>query len=115
MTKGLYADFGKRIRVQRQLKRWSGAEAARQMKVARTSLSRWEHGHEMPCGNNIKKLYEYLGVTMRTDELSQGVDRSEVGYQLVLPFDQPANFELRVSRKSEGSVKLEFVLKDRAS
>ena len=112
MANGPYINFGRRITTHRERVGWSVSEAARQMKVPRTSLSRWEHGHEMPRGENMIKLRDHLVLPIGTDEDAQGNSRLlEVGYQLILPFDQPANFELKVTRKSQEVVQLELRLK----
>ena len=58
------------------------------------------------------KLRDHLHMPIGTDEAPQEANRSlEVGYQLVLPFDQPANLELKVTRKSEDVVQVELRLK----
>jgi hypothetical protein len=75
-------------------------------------MSRWEHGHEMPRGNNMIKLRDHLQMPIGTDEVAQETSGwVEVGYQLVLPFDQPTNLELRVTRKTQDVVQLEVRLK----
>jgi hypothetical protein len=66
----------------------------------------------MPCGENMIKLRDHLLMPIGTDEVAQETNRTlEVGYQLVLPFDQPANFELKVTRKTQDVVQLELRLK----
>ncbi len=95
---------------------WNQSEAARQMKVPRTSLSRWEHGHEMPRGENMIKLRDHLQMPIGTDEAAQQSNRLlEIGYQLALPFDRSANFDLKVTRKAPDIVQLEIKLKGLAS
>ena len=82
------------------------------MKVPRTSLSRWEHGHEMPSGGNMIKLRDHLLMPIGTDEAAEALGHPlAVGYQFELPFDQPTNFELQVTRKAQDVVQLEFRLK----
>ena len=116
MANGTHIDFGRRITAHRQRIRWSVSEAARQMKVPRTSLSRWEHGHEMPRGENMIKLRDYLRMPIGTEEAAQEIRGSvEIGYQLALPFDQPTNFELKVTRKTQDVVQLELRLRGMAS
>lgn len=83
------------------------------MKVPRTSLSRWEHGHEMPCADYMIRLHEHLGLPIGALPSPEGGSQSpmEVGWQLALPFDTPANCEVRVTRKGPGSVQIEFRVK----
>ncbi len=58
-------------------------------------------GTKCPAGENMIKLRDHLHMQMGTDEAAQETNRPvEVGYQLVLPFDQPANFELKLTRKT---------------
>jgi hypothetical protein len=90
------------------------------MKVPRTSLSRWEHGHEMPCGENMLKLNTHLfmpiGAEIGADKnINEAVHSLEVGCQLALPFDQPADFEIRMIRKGPDVVQLELRFKGLAS
>lgn len=109
MANGPHIDFGRRITAHRQRIPWSVSEAARQMNVPRSSLSRWEHGHEMPCGENMIKLRDHLHMPIGTEEAAREIHGPvEVGYQLALPFDQPTNFELRVIRKTQDRVQLEL-------
>lgn len=110
MADGPSIEFGKRITQYRVLKGWSVSEAARQMSVPRTSLSRWEHGHEMPCGDNMIRLHDHLGMPISSLPSGGGASQSpiEVGWQLVLPFDQPANCEIRAIRRGPTSVQIEF-------
>ena len=116
MADGPHIEFGRKITVCRQRREWSLSEAARQMDVPRTSLSRWEHGHEMPRGENMIKLRDHLLMPIGTDEDTQKPrGLMEVAYQLALPFDQPANFELKVTRKAQDVVQIEFRLKNLAS
>jgi len=114
MPDGPSIDFGRRITEHRKRLGWSVSEAARQLKVPRGSLSRWEHGHEMPCAENLIKIHEHLFMPISAAKTAQAPSGVEVGYQLTLPFDHPANLELRVVRKTPGSVQLEFRLKDLA-
>lgn len=86
------------------------------MMVPRGALSRWEHGHELPTGHNMIKLRDQLNVPIGTDESIGGIDHPlNTGFQLVLPFDQSANFELRVTRKGQDTIQLEVVVKGVAS
>lgn len=62
------------------------------------------------------KLRDHLHMPIGTDEAAQETNRwLEVGYQLVLPFDRPANFELKVTRKTQDVVQLEIRMKGLAS
>ena len=73
-------------------------------------------GTKCPAGENMIKLRDHLHMSIGTDEAAQETNRPlEVGYQLVLPFDQPANFELKVTRKTLGVVQLELRLRGLAS
>jgi hypothetical protein len=83
------------------------------MDVQRTSLSRWENGHEMPRGENMTKLHDHLGMPIGTDEDGDSQELSQEqasgpGYQLTLPFDQPIDLELRLTRKEMDFVRLRF-------
>jgi transcriptional regulator with XRE-family HTH domain len=112
MADGPFIAFGRRITTHRQQLGWNVTEAARQMQVPRTSMSRWEHGHEMPRGENMIKLHNYLRMPIGADEASQVTNRDlEVACQLILPFDQAANFEIKVIRKTQDVVQLELRLK----
>jgi transcriptional regulator with XRE-family HTH domain len=112
MANGPFIGFGKRITAHRQRLGWSVTEAARQMHVPRTSMSRWEHGHEMPRGENMIKLHDHLRMPIGTEEAGQITNSSlEVACQLMLPFDQAANLELKVIRKTQDVVQLELRLK----
>jgi len=112
MADGPHILFGRKITAQRRRLGWNQSEAARQMRVARTALSRWEHGHEWPAGENMIKLRDHLHVQIGTDENAEGPHGPmEAAFQLALPFDQTADFELRVTRKSQDIVQLEIRVK----
>ena len=116
MHKASTLELGQKITKYRKRLGWNVTEAAKIMKVQRTSLSRWEHGHEMPSGDNLTKLHDHLSMPIGIEEgaplASVGL---EAGYQLVLPFDQPANLELRVVRKTPQAVQLELKVKGLAT
>lgn len=86
------------------------------MGVPRTCLSRWEHGHELPHRNNRLKLLDLLGVPIGPAvDSPREAPSKQMGYQLALPFDEPVDLELKVTRKTQGSVQLELILKLPAS
>jgi transcriptional regulator with XRE-family HTH domain len=106
--------FGQRIRRYRKKKGWSIKELATVMHVQRTSLSRWENGHEMPCGQNMTKLRDHLQMPIGTSEdaIAPIDDRT---YQFLLPFDPPIDLELKVTPKRPDIVQFQVQLKSAAS
>jgi transcriptional regulator with XRE-family HTH domain len=108
---GPYIEFGRSITTRRNLRHWSVSEAARRIGVPRGCLSRWEHGHDMPRGGNRIKLRDHLGVPMAAEATQEPSIQEEAKCQLVLPFDEPANVEITVMRKTQDAVELRVVLK----
>jgi transcriptional regulator with XRE-family HTH domain len=102
-------EFGQRIRHYRRQKGWSQAQAATEMGVQRTSLNRWEKGREMPCGANMTKLRDHLNMPIGSNEGPEAPDNGQV-YQLLLPFEQPIDLELRVTPKRADAVQFEVRL-----
>jgi len=109
MADGPHITFGRNIRKHREAKGLSATEAAREMKVARTALSRWENGHELPRGKSMFKLRNHLGMPLETNEDIQ------LSTQLELPFDRPTTLELKVTRKTQDVVQLELRLRTQAN
>ena len=108
------SEFGQRIRDYRRRRGWTQTHAAVVMGVQRTSLNRWEQGREMPSGRNMAKLCDHLRIPIGT---SEDVDAPSEGrtYQLLLPFDQPLELELKVSPKRADTVQFQVQLKGVAS
>lgn len=104
------APFGQRIRQCRQQKGWTQTQAAKIMGVQRTSLNRWENGHETPSGENIAKLSDHLGVSIGSAEHPVSAASPEV-HQLSLPFQPRLEVELRIRPKRADTVQLEVQLK----
>ena len=108
--------FGQRITRYRKRRGWSQIQAARVMQVQRTSLNRWEKGHEMPSCENMTKLRDHLQMPIGTNEEATEVLNAQPGhqnlYQLALAFDQPIELELRVMPQKADSVQFQVRLKD---
>ena len=107
-------EFGQRIRHYRERKGWTQTLAATVMGVQRTSLNRWENGRETPCGTNMTKLRDHLGIPIGTYEDRDAPSEGQA-YQLLLPFDRPIELELRVNPKRADTVQFQVRLKDIAS
>lgn len=105
--------FGLRIRDYRKKRGWTQTQAARIMGVQRTSLNRWEHGHEMPSGENVAKLRDHLNLPIGFQE--KDPLRSEDGYQLLLPLDPPIELLIRIGPKIDNSVQVEVQFRQLAS
>src|ERR1700682_6366013 len=91
-------EFGERIRRFRKRKGWNIKELAKAMNAQRTSISRWENGHEMPCAENLTKLQDLLEMPIGTSGGGE-VPTEDQTYQLLLPFHPPIDLELRVTPK----------------
>jgi transcriptional regulator with XRE-family HTH domain len=99
-------EFGLRIRRFREVRHLSQKAAAGLMDVERTSLNRWENGHEWPSLKAGRKLQMHLGVSVGPEPVLQ-----EPSGQLTLPFDfEPYSLALRISPQRE-TVQFEVQLK----
>lgn len=113
MSRKQTPEFGLRIIRCRKKIGWTQFTAAEKMGVQRTSLSRWENGHEMPSGENMTKLRDVLGVPIGSNE---DLDAPEpTTYQLLLPFDRPIGIELKVAPQRADTVQFQVQLKNLAS
>jgi transcriptional regulator with XRE-family HTH domain len=113
MSRERTTEFGLKIARCRRRRGLTQFQAARIMGVQRTSLSRWENGREMPCGENMTKLRDHLDVPIgSTDEVEIP---QVITYQLLLPFDQPIGIEVKVAPGRQNSVQFEVQLKNIAS
>ena len=101
-------EFGRKIRECRRHLGWSQIEAAKRMNVQRTSLNRWENGHEMPRGENMTKLHDHLNVP-----IGMGIAEETTMYQLLLPFDKPIGVELRMAPAAKRLYSFEYILESR--
>jgi transcriptional regulator with XRE-family HTH domain len=89
--------LGSRIRKCREALRLTQLAAADLMEVERTSLNRWENGHEMPSLKAMGKLQKHLRVP---GDLEQAAEEPQE--QLMLPFDfEPFSLALRISPQRE--------------
>ena len=114
MNTDLASLFGQRIRICREKRGWTQTHAANIMGVQRTSLNRWEKGHEMPRGDSMTKLRDYLQVpigTQENDDQQAGLN----SYQLVFPFDRTINLEVRISPQRTEAVQVQVQFKSVAS
>jgi transcriptional regulator with XRE-family HTH domain len=101
--------FGQRIRDYRKKRGWSQTQAAKIMGVQRTSLNRWEHGHEMPRGENVAKLMDHLQIPIGLSEREPSTHEGTC--QLVLPFDSPTQFLVRIGPKTATTVQVEVQIR----
>lgn len=84
------------------------------MQVQRTSFSRWENGHEMPCGENMSKLHDHLQMPISRVDGPEEITLDQLpegGYQLLLPFQQPIQFDLEVLPRRSEAVSVRFRLR----
>ena len=104
-------EFGRRIAKCRRNLGLSQEKAAQIMKIQRTSLSRWENGHEMPCGEAMQKLRDHLNVPIGESD----VPPPPVDAQLLLPFDfDQFAIQLKISPQ-RATVQFEVQVKQVAS
>jgi transcriptional regulator with XRE-family HTH domain len=101
-------EYGQRIRDHRRRLGHTQEELAQRIGVTRPAVNRWETKGIIPTGEHITRLAEYLSTGPESQDESHT-------YQLVLPFDQPINLELRVSPHRADAIHFRVQLKSLAS
>lgn len=97
-------EYGRMIKQRRELRGHTQQQLADRVGVSRGTVANWEKG-EMP--DYLQELVKYL-----SDGTPAERDHS---YQMLLPFGQASNLELRISPQRADTIRFEVQLHDRAS